>query len=93
MMEHKEVSRVGGINAIPVNVRFIAATNQDLEQLMKEEKFRPDLYFRLNVARIYLPALRQRKEDIVLLLDYFRKKLNRQFGKKVRGFAPRRWRC
>ena len=88
MMEHKEVCRVGGINTIPVNVRFIAATNQDLEQLMKEEKFRPDLYFRLNVARIYIPALRERKEDIVLLLDYFRKKLNRQFGKKVRGFTP-----
>ena len=88
MMEHKEVCRVGGINTIPVNVRFIAATNQDLEQLMKEEKFRPDLYFRLNVARIYLPPLRERREDIVLLLDYFRKKLNRQFGKKVNGFTP-----
>jgi transcriptional regulator with PAS, ATPase and Fis domain len=88
MMEHKEVCRVGGINAIPINVRFIAATNQDLEQLMKENKFRPDLYFRLNVARIYIPPLRERKEDIVLLLDYFRKKLNRQFGKKVDGFTP-----
>lgn len=88
MMERKEVCRVGGINTIPVNVRFIAATNQDLEQLMKEDKFRPDLYFRLNVARIYLPPLRERKEDIVLLLDYFRKKLNRQFGKNVKGFTP-----
>ncbi len=88
MMEHKEVCRVGGINTIPVNVRFIAATNQDLEQLMREDKFRADLYFRLNVARIYLPALRERKDDIVLLLDYFRKKLNGQFGKKVRGFTP-----
>jgi DNA-binding NtrC family response regulator len=87
MMEHKEVCRVGGINTIPINVRFIAATNQDLEQLMKEEKFRPDLYFRLNVARIYIPPLRERKEDIVLLLDYFRKKLNRQLGKKVDGFT------
>lgn len=87
MMEHKEVCRVGGINKIPINVRFIAATNQDLEQLMKEEKFRPDLYFRLNVARIYIPPLRERKEDIALLLDYFRKKLNREFGKKVEGFA------
>jgi DNA-binding NtrC family response regulator len=88
MMEHKEVCRVGGINTIPINVRFIAATNQDLEQLMKVEKFRPDLYFRLNVARIYLPPLRERKEDIVLLLDYFRKKLNRQLGKEVDGFTP-----
>ncbi|HLD47507.1 MAG TPA: sigma 54-interacting transcriptional regulator, partial [Desulfobaccales bacterium] len=88
MMEHKEVSRVGGINTIPVNVRFIAATNQDLEQLMREDKFRPDLYFRLNVARIYLPALRERKDDIVLLLEYFQEKLNRQFGKRVSGFSP-----
>jgi DNA-binding NtrC family response regulator len=88
MMENKEVCRVGGINTIPVDVRFIAATNQNLEQMMKENKFRPDLYFRLNVARICLPALRERKEDILLLLDYFRKKLNLQFGKKVRGFTP-----
>ena len=87
MMEHKEVCRVGGINTIPVNVRFIAATNQNLEQLMKEKKFRPDLYFRLNVARISIPALRERKEDIVLLMDYFRKKLNRQFGKNVKVFS------
>ncbi len=88
MMEHKKVCRIGGINAIPVNVRFIAATNQNLEQLMKEDKFRPDLYFRLNVARIYLPPLCERKEDIVLLMDYYRKQLNKQFGKKVRGFTP-----
>jgi transcriptional regulator with PAS, ATPase and Fis domain len=88
MMEQKEVCRVGGINTIPINVRFIAATNQDLEQLMQEEKFRPDLYFRLNVARIYIPPLRERKEDIVLLLDYFRRKLNREFGKQVEGFTP-----
>jgi transcriptional regulator with PAS, ATPase and Fis domain len=88
MMEHKEVCRVGGINTIPVDVRFIAATNQDLDQLMEEEEFRPDLYFRLNVARIYLPPLRERQDDIVLLLNYWRKKLNRQFGKNVRGFTP-----
>jgi transcriptional regulator with PAS, ATPase and Fis domain len=87
MMEHKEFCRVGGVNTIPINVRFIAATNQDLEQLMREDNFRPDLYFRLNVARIYLPPLRERKDDIVLLMEYFRKKLNRQLGKKVRGFT------
>jgi DNA-binding NtrC family response regulator len=55
---------------------------------MQEEKFRPDLYFRLNVARIYIPPLRERKEDIVLLMDYFRRKLNREFGKQVGGFTP-----
>jgi DNA-binding NtrC family response regulator len=88
IMETKEVCRVGGTQTVPFNVRFVAATNKDPEQLMKEDKFRSDLYFRFNVARIYLPPLRERQEDIVLLLEYFRRKLNRQFGKKVKGFTP-----
>jgi DNA-binding NtrC family response regulator len=88
IMETKEICRVGGTQNVPFNVRFIAATNKDPEQLMKEDKFRSDLYFRLNVARIYLPPLRERKEDIVLLLEYFRQKFNRQLGKKVEGFNP-----
>jgi DNA-binding NtrC family response regulator len=87
-METKEICRVGGTKSVPFNVRFIAATNKDPEQLMKEDKFRPDLYFRFNVARIYLPPLRERKEDIVLLLEYFRQNLNRQFGKQIKGFTP-----
>ncbi|MCL4500299.1 MAG: sigma-54 dependent transcriptional regulator [Deltaproteobacteria bacterium] len=86
-IENKEVTPVGGRKNLPVNVRFIAATNQDLEQLMKEGKFRSDLYFRLNVARIHLPPLRERKGDIVLLLNYFRKRFNRKFGKKIEGFS------
>jgi DNA-binding NtrC family response regulator len=88
IMETKEICRVGGTKSVPFNVRFIAATNKDPEQLMKEDKFRPDLYFRFNVARIYLPPLRERKEDIVLLLEYFRQNLNRQFGKQIKGFTP-----
>jgi DNA-binding NtrC family response regulator len=88
IMETKEICRVGGTKSVPFNVRFIAATNKDPEQLMKEDKFRPDLYFRFNVARIYLPPLRERREDIVLLLEYFRQNLNRQFGKQVKGFTP-----
>jgi DNA-binding NtrC family response regulator len=88
IMETKEICRVGGTQTVPFNVRFIAATNKDPEQLMKEDKFRSDLYFRLNVARIYLPPLRERKEDIVLLLEYFRQKFNRQLAKKVEGFTP-----
>jgi transcriptional regulator with PAS, ATPase and Fis domain len=88
IMETKEICRVGGTKSVPFNVRFIAATNKDPEQLMKEDKFRPDLYFRFNVARIYLPPLRERREDIVLLLEYFRQNLNRQFGKQVKGFSP-----
>jgi len=88
IMETREVCRVGGTRTVPFNVRFIAATNKDPEQLMKEDRFRSDLYFRFNVARIFLPPLRERKEDIVLLLEYFRQKLNRQFGKQVEGFTP-----
>ncbi len=86
-IENKEVWPVGGKRSLSVNTRFIAATNRDLEQLMQEGKFRADLYYRLNVARIQLPPLRERQGDIALLLDYFREKFNRQFGKKVQGFT------
>jgi DNA-binding NtrC family response regulator len=86
-IENKEVWPVGGKRSLPVDVRLVAATNLDLEQLMTEGKFRSDLYFRLNVARIHLPPLRERKGDIVILLDYFRRKLNKQFGKEVEGFS------
>jgi DNA-binding NtrC family response regulator len=87
IMETREICRVGGNRSIPLNVRFVTATNQDLEKLIKEGKFRSDLYFRLNVARIHLPPLRERKEDIVPLLEYFRLRLNRKFGKQVAGFT------
>jgi transcriptional regulator with PAS, ATPase and Fis domain len=86
-IENKEVWPVGGKRSLLVDTRFIAATNRDLEQLMKEGKFRADLYYRLNVARILLPPLRERQGDIALLLDYFRERYNRQFGKKVEGFT------
>jgi DNA-binding NtrC family response regulator len=86
-IENKEVWPVGGKKSLLVDARFIAATNRDLEQLMKEGKFRSDLYYRLNVARILLPPLRERQGDIALLLEYFRERYNRQFGKKVEGFT------
>lgn len=86
-IENKEVWPVGGKRSLSVDIRFIAATNRDLEQLMKEGMFRADLYYRLNVARIMLPPLRERQGDIALLLDYFRQRYNRQFGKKVEGFT------
>ena len=65
------VERVGGLNPIKVDVRFVAATNKDLSQMVKEGKFREDLYFRLNVFSIHLPPLRERREDIPLLVDKF----------------------
>lgn len=70
-LQEKEFERVGGTTTVRVDVRFIAATNKDLLQLIKEGKFREDLYFRLNVFSIILPPLRERREDISLLAAYF----------------------
>jgi len=85
-IESKEVFPLGG-KAIPLNLRIIAATNQDPEQLMDEGKFREDLYYRLNVARVHLPPLRQRKEDISALLEHAIKKMNRCFTRNVKGLT------
>jgi len=85
--EKKEVCRLGGKGAIPINVRVIGATNSDLEQLMKKGNFRKDLYYRLNVARIHLPPLRDRKEDIPSLLKHYISKFNQRFGREVEGFT------
>ncbi len=85
--EKKEVCRLGGKGAIPINVRVIGATNSDLEQLMEKGNFRKDLYYRLNVARIHLPPLRDRKEDIPSLLKHYISKFNQRFGREVEGFT------
>lgn len=87
-VESREVQRLGGNGSIPVDVRTIAATNQDLEKLASENRFRPDLYFRLNVSHVELTPLRDRQEDIPLLLDYFRLEMNHRLGYDVEGFAP-----
>ena len=86
-IEHKEVSRLGGKNTLPVDVRVIAATNQDPEELMSTGRFRKDLYYRLNVARVQLPPLRDRKEDIPYLLQYFITRYNHRFGRQIEGFS------
>jgi len=71
VLQEKEFERVGGITTIKTDVRIIAATNRNLEKLVEEEKFREDLYYRLNVFPIYMPPLRERKTDTPLLADYF----------------------
>ncbi len=86
-IEGKAIYRLGGKRRIPLNIRVIAATNQDLEQLVSQEKFRKDLYFRLNVARIHLPPLRERKDDIALLCQYCLGELNHRFGRQVEGLT------
>ena len=85
-IERKEVSRLGGKSTFPVDVRVIAATNRDPEDLVSAGTFRKDLFYRLNVARVQLPPLRERKEDIPYLLQHFISYYNHQFGRQVEGF-------
>ena len=75
----------GDTHARPVDVRIVAASNQDLEKLVEEKQFREDLLFRLNVVKLQLPPLRSRKEDIPLLVYHFLSKYSREMGKKVAG--------
>jgi len=87
-IETREVYRVGGKRPEKLDVRIVAATNHDLEQAVEAGRFRKDLYFRLNVARVHLPPLRERRTDIVPLLDHFLQALNRNKAAKVEGFTP-----
>ncbi len=84
VLQEKEFERVGGWETVKVNVRVIAATNRDLETLMAEGRFREDLYYRLNVFPIYLPPLRERRTDILLLAEHFLEKYARENGKDIR---------
>jgi DNA-binding NtrC family response regulator len=86
-IEKKEVYHLGGKRCIPLDVRVIAATNQEPEGLVQEGRFRKDLYYRLNVARIHLPPLRDRKEDILPIIDCYIQEFNHRFGREVEGFS------
>jgi Nif-specific regulatory protein len=83
VLQEKEIERVGGSVTIKVDVRVIAATNRDLEQLIEEGKFRQDLYYRLNVFPIHIPPLRERRTDILLLADFFVEKYSKANHKSV----------
>ena len=87
VLQEKTFERVGGTEAITVDIRLIAATNANLEPLMAEGKFREDLYYRLNVFSIFLPPLRDRKTDILLLADHFMQKYGRQYAKAVKRIS------
>jgi DNA-binding NtrC family response regulator len=86
-LQEREVERLGGVRTIPVDVRIIAATNIDLKQAVRARTFREDLFYRLNVVPLSVPPLRDRKEDIALLVDHFVKKYSREFKKDVRGVS------
>ena len=85
VLQNKEVVRVGGNRTIKINVRIIAATNRDIEQLVREKKFRSDLYYRLNVFSINIPSLAERKEDIFLLADHFIRRYSVMLNKEMKG--------
>lgn len=87
VLQEQEFERVGGTETIKVDVRIIAATNQDLEELMGKGEFRDDLYYRLNVFSIFLPPLRERKTDILLLADHFMLKYGRKHRKPVKRIS------
>lgn len=87
IIENREIYRLGGNRGIPLSLRIVAATNHDPESLVKKRQFREDLYYRLNVARIHLPPLRERKQDITFLLNHFIQHMNRQSGRSVGGFT------
>lgn len=88
LLQEREFERVGGTETLKVEARFIVATNRNLEESVKLGKFREDLFFRINVISIHLPPLRERKEDIPLLVNYFVTKYNLRLGKNVSAIEP-----
>lgn len=88
VLQEKSFERLGGMETIRVDVRFIIATNKDLEEAISMGKFREDLYYRLNVVSISLPPLRERKEDIPELISYFLKRFSKELKKEVIGITP-----
>ena len=87
-LQEQEFERVGGIKTIRVDVRLVAATNRNLEEEIREGRFREDLYYRLNVVHVELPPLRERPEDIALLFSHFLDRYNERLGRTVRGISP-----
>ena len=88
VLQERSITRLGGTEPIPINARIVCATNKDLESLVREGKFREDLFFRLNVVRIHIPPLRERKDDIPLLAAWIIKKINSNMGRHYSGLTP-----
>lgn len=88
VLQEREFERVGSNRPIRVDVRVLTATHRDLESLLRTGRFREDLYYRLNVVTIVLPPLRERRQDLPLLIDHFLQRFAEKNGKKIRGFTP-----
>ena len=88
VLQDRKITRLGGTMQMPINARIVAATNKDLEELVRKGEFREDLFYRLNVVRIHIPPLRERRSDIPLLAAYIVSKYNRQMGMRITGFTP-----
>ena len=84
VIQEKELTHLGGTKTIKIDVRIIASTNKNIENLIENKQFRPDLYYRLNVVPICVPPLRERKEDVILLIEFFLKKYNTKHEKNVK---------
>ncbi|HEX6732660.1 MAG TPA: sigma 54-interacting transcriptional regulator [Pyrinomonadaceae bacterium] len=93
VLQEREFERVGGTQTIKVDIRLIAATNRNLEEAIEAGEFRQDLYYRLNVVAFEMPALRERKEDIVLLANYFTEKYGIKCNRRLRGLSPEARAC
>lgn len=87
VLEDRKIRRLGGNRNIDINVRIIAATNADLKGALERKEFREDLYYRLNVFPIHIPPLRDRREDIPILLETFLQRFSKEFNKSMRGFS------
>ncbi len=88
VLEEHQITRVGDNKSIRVNVRLVSATNRSLEEMVAQGKFRNDLYFRLKVVTVNLPALRERREDIIPLTDHFRRQFTKRHHKHIKGISP-----
>lgn len=87
VLQEKKVRRVGGINSIPISCRIISAVNEDPQKAIKEDKLRQDLYYRLAGVSLYIPPLRERKEDIVTTIEFFINKYNKMLNKNIKSIS------